>query len=133
MDLGSEPNFQGLLFPASLDFKSIVSKDTPGSHRGFPSVQQRWESAHQFGALFTNTLFYHFCMIFQIFSIGVNFVEITNLMFKANHTADMLHEVKNYPFFFDSAHFADYIFYVKKCEITVCAYLIYVRVMIKYF
>jgi hypothetical protein len=114
MDLRSEPNFHGLLFPASLDFKSIVSKDTPGSHRGFPSIQQMWESAHQFGALFTHAVFYDFCMIFQIFAIGVNFIEITNSTFKVNQTADILHEVKNCPFLFDNVHFAGYIFHVIK-------------------
>lgn len=113
MDLRSEPNFQGLLFPASFDFKSIVSKDTPGNHRGFSSIQQKWETAHQFGAVFTHTVFYNFYMLFQIFAIGVNFIEIADSMLKVNQTADKPHEVKNCPLLSDSANFADYISHVK--------------------
>jgi hypothetical protein len=128
MDLRSEPNFQGVLFPASLDVNSIVTKDTPGSHRGFSSVKQRWESAHQFGALFTNT----FCMIFKIFAIGVNFVEITNSVFRVIQTTDILHEVKYLPSCSIVPILQIIFFMLKICEITICAYLIYFPVMIKY-
>jgi hypothetical protein len=114
MDLRSEPNFQGLLVPANLDFKSIVSKCTPGSYRGFSSVQQGWENAHNIAALFINTVLYNFCIIFQIFALGVNFVEITNSMFKVNQTIDTLHEIKNYPLLFGRVHFTDYTFMLRK-------------------